>query len=270
MPNVDEIKDIQNTLQEASFDSCALSDIDADFAYALRVKPDGSLAIEWVTETFSHITGYDPQELIASDILLKLVHPDDFQPAQVHFATMLDGQPNVSEFRVITKSGELRWLRDHGEPVWDEAKGYVVRVYGKVQDITVQKETSEARWRSEKYFHRLVESGIHLIAVLTRDGTIRYANSPFERALGYPCKTLVGQNLFAFLPTEDIVHFRDTFAQALAQPGAISEPFKIHIQCLDEASQETWRIMEVIAQNLSNMPPINGMAISLRDVTQRE
>ncbi len=269
MHTVSEIKDIQNALQKTPPDYCALPDIDADFAYALHIKSDGTLIIEWVTEAFSHITGYDPQDIVVSDILSKLIHPDDIQQAKAHLNTLLDGQPHVNEFRIITRDGALRWLRDHGQPIWDEAKGQVVRIYGKTQDITAQKEASEALWQSEKYFHRLIESGIHLIAVLAGDGTILYANSHFERALGYTCRAIVNQNLFEFLPPEDITFLQHTLAQELAQPGAISELFEIRIRCLDETSQETWRAMEAIAQNLSNTPPVNGIVISLRDVTQR-
>jgi PAS domain S-box-containing protein len=266
MHNINEIKDIQSALQKTTPDSCALPDVDADFAYALHIKSDGSLIIEWVTETFSHITGYDPQDIVASDILPKLIHPDDLQQAQAHINTLLNGQPNVNEFRIITKSGELHWLRDHGQPVWDETKGHVVRIYGKTQDITAQKEASEALWRSENYFHRLIESGIHLIAVLASDGTIRYANSPFEQALGHACQTIVGQSLFALMPAEDKALLQRTFAHELAQPGAISDPIEIHLQPLDG----TARTMEVIAQNLSHTSPIYGIALSLRDVTHRK
>ena len=265
MHDNDEIKNIQSALQNTKLNSCTLPDIDADFAYALHVNSAGSLTLEWVTETFSHITGYDPQDIEASDILPKLIHPDDLQQAQAHIKILLDGQPNVNEFRIITKDGKLRWLRDHGQPVWDETKEHVMRIYGKTQDITAQKEASEALWQGENYFHRLIESGIHFIAVLASDGTIRYANSPLKQTLGYPCQTIVGQSLFALMPTEDKALLQHTFAHKLAQPGAISDPIEIHLQLLDG----TTRTMEVIVQNLSHTP-LHGIGINLRDVTHRE
>ncbi len=267
MHNVNEIKDIQNALQKTQPGCCALPDIDADFSYALRIESDGRLVIEWVTEAFSYITGYEPQDIVAPHILSHLIHPDDIERAKAHFNTLLEGHPHVNEFRIITRDGALRWFRDHGQPEWDEAKGYVVRIYGKTQDITTQKEASEALWWSEKYFHRLIESGIHLIAVIANDGTIRYANSPFERALGYTCRAIVGQNLFEILPSEDIAGLQHILAQELAQSGAISNPFEIHIRRLDETAPG--HVMEAIAQNLSHTPPINGIAISLRDITER-
>jgi signal transduction histidine kinase len=53
--------------------------------------------------------------------------------------------PGVSEYRVITKSGQVRWVRDYSQPVWDTVEGRVVRVYGAVQDITERKQIEELK-----------------------------------------------------------------------------------------------------------------------------
>src|SRR5215813_6559710 len=60
-----------------------------------------------------------------------------------HWARFAAGQPDTSEFRILTKSGETRWLRNHGRPVWDEEQGRVVRLYGAGQDISERKRLEE-------------------------------------------------------------------------------------------------------------------------------
>lgn len=115
-----------------------VSELTSDYADALRVEPDGSLTREWVTEAFTRITGFRPEELPARDSWKRIVHPDDHPIFQRRLNTLLAGQPDVSVYRIITKGGEVRWLRAHGRPIWDEAQRRVTRYVGAAQDITEQ------------------------------------------------------------------------------------------------------------------------------------
>jgi len=56
----------------------ALSRMMSDFAYSLRVEPDGSLVPEWMTDTLTYATGLDPEEAIALRGWMDVIHPDDF------------------------------------------------------------------------------------------------------------------------------------------------------------------------------------------------
>ena len=49
----------------------------------------------------------------------------------------------TSEYRILTKSGEVRWLHDYGRPVWDEAQGRVMCVIGAGRDITDRQRVEE-------------------------------------------------------------------------------------------------------------------------------
>jgi signal transduction histidine kinase len=72
-----------------------------------------------------------------------MAHPDDALIASQHQQALLSGKTDVCEFRIIAKSGQTRWLRDYGRPVWDETEGRVVRIYGASQDITERKKGEE-------------------------------------------------------------------------------------------------------------------------------
>jgi PAS domain S-box-containing protein len=122
----------------------AVSELTSDYAYSLRVKPDGSLEPEWETEAFKRIMGWSMQEIVAQGGLETLLHPDDLPIARQHLQTHLAGLPDVREYRVISRSGQVRWIRDYGQPVLDQDEGRVVRLYGAAQDITEQVEAEEA------------------------------------------------------------------------------------------------------------------------------
>lgn len=114
----------------------------SDYAYSYIVNPDFSLTKDWSTQAFHDITGYTWEEMDA-DGWQRITHPDDFEIATERFQNLLDGKIDITEFRIITKSGEIRWLRDHGHPYWDEDEGRVTHIYGAAQDITRRRHDEE-------------------------------------------------------------------------------------------------------------------------------
>lgn len=121
-----------------------ISELTSDYAYSLLVEPDGTLVPEWETEACKRIIGYTLAEVIASGGWESLIYPDDLPVARQHLQTHLSGQPDVCKYRIITRSGQVRWVRGYGQPVWDEAQSRVVRIYGAAQDITEQVQAEEA------------------------------------------------------------------------------------------------------------------------------
>lgn len=137
----------------------AVSELTSDYADALRVEANGSLKREWVTGAFTRITGYRPEELPAQDGWKRIVHPDDFAIFERRIHNLVAGRPDVSQYRIITKAGEVRWLRVHGRPMWDDSHSRVVRYIGAAQDITEQ---VRAEQRLEHYAAQLAHSNEEL------------------------------------------------------------------------------------------------------------
>ncbi|MBD3307069.1 PAS domain-containing protein, partial [candidate division KSB3 bacterium] len=97
----------------------------------------------WVTDAFSRCTGYTPEELPTGESWARLYYTDDLPRIQQHLQTILAGESDVAEYRFVTKTGDIRWVRSYDRPVWDEHEQRVVRVYGAVQDITERKQAEE-------------------------------------------------------------------------------------------------------------------------------
>ena len=159
-----ERKRAEESLRESEARYRTVSELTSDFAYAVRVEPDGTLVPEWATEAFTRITGFTPGAVFARGGWESLIHPDDAPIALRHLQVHLSGQPDVAEYRIVVKSGEARWLRDYGRPVWDEAQGRVVRIYGAGQDITERKRMERYVLRTE----RLAAMG-HMAAALAHE-----------------------------------------------------------------------------------------------------
>lgn len=115
----------------------------SDYAYAFGVEPDGTLVKLWNTQAFETITGYNEHDLEARGGWASLIHPEDIPIALRRSERLMRGEKDVSEFRIITRGGEMRWLQDTGMPIWDEKQRRVTAIYGAAQDITDRKLVEE-------------------------------------------------------------------------------------------------------------------------------
>jgi PAS domain S-box-containing protein len=149
-----------------------VSEIVTDWVYADRLKPNGAIVSEWTTEAITRITGFRPDEVRARGSWLDLVYADDHPILHERTQALLSGKSQVSEYRIIAKSGEIRWLRDHAHPVWGQVQGRVVGVYGAVQDITERKRAEEEIAGLAKFPSENPNSVLRV----AKDGIILYAN----------------------------------------------------------------------------------------------
>ncbi len=106
----------------------------SDWVYAFRVEPNGEVLWGWVTSGFTTITGYS----IDAD-LAEILHPEDKAVAEERFHFIQALRPHVSEYRIVTKSGETCWVRDSINPVADPLHPGTIKVVGAAQDITERK-----------------------------------------------------------------------------------------------------------------------------------
>jgi PAS domain S-box-containing protein len=140
----------------------ALLHLLADYSYAIRVDKDGSFTYEWghrSTTGFAAVTGFSVDDWNASD-WKSLFHPDDIPKMEARLERLFANQPSIDEYRIITSTGEERWVRDFGLPVWDEEQQRLVRIYGAIQDITTDK---QALRESQERYERIGEHAPDII-----------------------------------------------------------------------------------------------------------
>ena len=131
-----------------------LTELISDFAYAYRVDPDGSAHREWMTEeSFQRISGFSSAELEGKSTFA-LWHPDDVPSMLLLRERVKRGETVVGEHRLLTKSGDTRWMRVYRQPVFDEIEQRVVRFYGLAEDITERKMAEIALRRSEELLNQ--------------------------------------------------------------------------------------------------------------------
>jgi PAS domain S-box-containing protein len=136
----------------------AVSELTSDYVYEYSVATDGQLTLEEVTAAFTRITGFSPEESRDRSGWKSHVFPEDQPVAQRRLQRLLAGEEDVSEYRIVTRDGETRWLRDYGRAVWDEDAGRVTRIYGAVEDITDRKLAEERLRESEARYSYIFET----------------------------------------------------------------------------------------------------------------
>ena len=115
--------------------------------------PDANSTSTLLSDKIEAITGYTPSEMMENPGLFStMVHPDDVEDLWAKIAEHRRTKgPLKVEYRIVTKSRAVRWIRDEAQPVLDEA-GKIIRIDGFIEDITERKSIEEALKRSEERF----------------------------------------------------------------------------------------------------------------------
>ena len=143
-------------------------------------------------ERWAGMIGYDADDL-AFDLSTweERVHPDDLDDAwraiEAHFAGETDLYQ--SDFRMRTKSGGWRWIRDRGRVVERDEDGDPLRAVGIHIDVTEGKE----RERDLERYRRLVNELPDSVCVYDADGRFTLVNDRLAEVYDTTPERLVGE-----------------------------------------------------------------------------
>lgn len=131
-----ELKRIQKALLQSEERFRTIAAITSDYFYSLSFDDKGSYTVEWIDGAFKQVTGYDRGNMRHLDDWPCLVHPEDRIIFDESVQRILSNRSSISEYRVISKDGGERWIRDYSHPIWDNGKKRVISAVGAVRDIT--------------------------------------------------------------------------------------------------------------------------------------
>jgi len=109
------------------------------------IAADGSVL--YVSPQFETFFGYTQGEWVSEPKLWsRQIHPEDRRKVQREREKAFAGEPLSLEYRMLTKAGHVRWLRDEAVPVKDD-RGHPSYLQGVMMDITDAKQ-AEMQLRS--------------------------------------------------------------------------------------------------------------------------
>ncbi|HEX5656584.1 MAG TPA: ATP-binding protein [Polyangiales bacterium] len=109
-----------------------LSELSNDYCFVAHVI-DGRAQLHWLSGAIERISGYAAHELGERGVW-SLVSPHDREALESAHARVLRGETLVHEFRMISRGGGERWLREHLRCEVDEQGERVI--YGSARDVT--------------------------------------------------------------------------------------------------------------------------------------
>lgn len=137
---ITERKAAENAVRQSEERYRRVTELISNFIYAENIDAKGRREIEWLTDSFTRMTGYTSDEFQDGDWQKVLCLPADLPELTSRLGRSNAGERQVMEFRIRAKDGSVHWLRNYEYPEWDRSNQRVIRVFGAAQDITDAKD----------------------------------------------------------------------------------------------------------------------------------
>jgi len=182
----------------------AVSELTSDYAYVTRFTEDGSWEMEWITDAFERVTGYAVDSLNAMGVM-QIVHPDDLPRIAAAIDRLMAGEDVTSEMRIVTRSGEVRWVSARSRPVLDPETGRLRGAVGAARDITEAKRAEEALRESEGRYRELFASSPNPMWIYDIE-TLEFlaVNDAAVEQYGYTRNEFLAMTIKDIRPPEDV------------------------------------------------------------------
>lgn len=153
--------------------------------FVYRCRNDRGWTFEYVSEGVSELTGYTVDEYLLQRTTSygDNAHPDDRERVRQDVqAAVAQHYPFEMTYRILTKSGEVKWVWERGEGVY-ASDGTLNYLEGFVTDITERKRTEHLLRQSEERYRRLIDISPYAILV-HRGDRILFANDQAIKLFG--------------------------------------------------------------------------------------
>jgi PAS domain S-box-containing protein len=195
-------------------------------AEAILVAQDG--LIKFVNPRCAEISGYSKEELLSMSFR-NLIHPEDRELVVTHHLQRMQGDdtPHSRTFRVIDKSGNVKWVENLSVPImWKGNRASL----GMVIDVTDRKKAEETLRQSEEKYRKTLETIADGYYEVDLDGTLTLINDSLCEIMGYQREELQGMNYRRLVEEEEAKRvfeaFYEVFSTGLAKPAFTYEVVK--------------------------------------------
>jgi len=192
----------------------------------------------YISPQIVKLSKYTSAEFLADPGLwARLVHPDDLERVMaLSMAGDEEGKSLVSDYRIIDKQQQVRWIHDEIVLVNDDDGRPLYRV-GVWTDVTEQKQAELALRESEERYRSMVETFPDIVLLTNPHGQVLFANAALEQQLGYSLSELQ-QLEKSIIHPEDADLIRQAVRKLLASDRPCSD--LIENRVIDKAGEVHW------------------------------
>ena len=120
------------------------------------------------------------------------------------------------------------------------------------------------RWKRGPYFRALLEQLPDVVTVVDDAGVITYLSPSAPRLFGYDAATTVGTLLRDLVAPDEAARLDAALSRASKRPDA-----SIVVEVPMAHADGGWRDTELVLTSIVDVPGLDGVVLSLRDVTER-
>jgi PAS domain S-box-containing protein len=217
-----------------------------------------------VNKSMCDMVGYSEKELLGKGA--RIIYPQTEEYERV----------GIEKYGQINKYGkgslETKWLRKDGRTIdvllsstvldpKDRSKGVTFTAL----DITERKRMEKDMRNSEDYWRSLIEQLSDMIFLVDEQLVVKYESPSVSRILGYPPGHFIDQRGMDFIHPDDAAKIINDFSDVLQQKNT-SIPTEFRLRHRDGR----WLVLEVLGNNMLDHPSINGIILTVREITDRK
>jgi PAS domain S-box-containing protein len=116
----------------------------SDYVYKCSRSGNDPFLVKWIAGSVAPITGFTADEIYEMGCWLPLVHHDDRPEVAASLLSLVPGEVRQTQFRLVTKQGQIRWISETSRCESGAAEGELV-LFGSSTDITDAVRADEER-----------------------------------------------------------------------------------------------------------------------------
>ncbi|MFW9812503.1 MAG: PAS domain S-box protein [Candidatus Thorarchaeota archaeon] len=222
------------------------------------------------SDRWAEILGYKVDEIEPSYAgWEKLVHPEDIELMETRWNAHVDGISDFysSEHRMMTKTGEWKWVLERGKVVELNDEGGTKRATGTLLDITDRIEAEHLLREQESRYRTIVEQSLMGIVILPEGPMdIVFANKKFAEILGYSSGELLDMDSETI---SEIIHQEDrdkllNYLRECLRKSLTGSPIQVRMRHKD--GSQIWTEVSAGGIEYSGM---RAVQVSILDITKR-
>lgn len=261
MLDVTKIKRAEDTLRQSEEKYRDLVENISDIIYSL----DDKGILTYISPAVRALGGYDPLELIDRNFG-ELIVGEDLPALKERIQKVFSGATESQEFRAITKSGGIIWLRGSGRPIFKDDK--VVGLQGVLTDITKRKQLEQMLIRERDNAKKLLDIAEVIILALDTEGAVTLVNEKACEILSCRKEEIIGKDWAeTFIPERLRNEIKIVFKRVISGDFELVEYFENSV--LTSRGEE-----RIVAWHNSVIKDENGKIIgtlsSGEDITDRK
>ncbi len=206
--------------------------------------------------------GYSVEELVSGRVpFSSMVHPEDLDrvAAEVEHYSATGNDTYNQEYRIVTKSGDVRWVDDRST-IQRHADGSIHHYQGILMDITDRRIAEDNLKRTNGELDRIFNISQDMLCVMDTGGRFIRLNPAWEHALGYPVTEMAGRSFWELIHPYDVEISISSASRLLKGMDVLNHVIRFRHR------DGSWRWLE------SSLTPYSDSLIyaASRDVTERK